>query len=365
MVDSMYEIAINLLKLLENNGYKAYIVGGFARDRILNRESLDVDICTNATPRELSILFPKVKYTGIKYGSVTLIYKKIHFEITTFRRDIGYIEHRVPKKIKYVDNLVDDLKRRDFTINTLCIDSSGNIIDLLKGIQDIQNKVVRMVGNPKQRLKEDSLRILRAIRFATVLDFELDNDLKKYIKKYGYLLKKLSKNRRKEELDKIFSSPNVMKGIQLIKELELVNDLELTNFNDLEITSSIIGIWAQVGESYSFSKHEKKMMDDIKELLKKDICSPYNLYYYGLYTASLAGEIKHIDKKKINKCYQELPIHSRKDIKLNGKEIMETLNIKDTMRIKMILKDLEIHILSRSIENDKNTLKDYALKKYK
>lgn len=361
----MYEIAINVLKKINENGFKAYIVGGFVRDRILNIESPDVDICTNATPMELSQIFPNIKYTGLKYGSVTLIYNKIHFEITTFRKDIGYIDNRIPKKVKYINNLIDDLKRRDFTINTICIDSEGNIIDSLSGIDDLKNKVVKMVGNPKTRLKEDSLRILRAIRFATILDFEIDNNLKKYIKKYGYLLKNLSKNRRKEELNKIFSSKNIEKGIFLLKELELVEHLELTNFNNLKITNSIIGIWAQIGDNYPFSNHEIEMMKKINELLKKDIYSPYNLYYYGLYVSTIAGEIKGISKKEITTKYNELPIQSRKDICINGKEIIDLINDNNTSKIKMIIKDLEIHILSDTIQNKKSNLIEYILKKYK
>lgn len=361
----MYEASLTILKKIEENGFKAYIVGGFVRDKILNIESVDVDICTNATPKDLSLIFNDIKYTGLKYGSVTLIYKSIHFEITTFRKDIGYIDNRVPKKVKYIDNLVDDLKRRDFTMNTLCIDSNGNIIDLFSSISDIQNRVVKMIGNPKIRLKEDSLRILRAIRFATVLDFELDEELKKYIKKYGYLLKKLSKNRRKEELNKIFSSPNILKGINYLKELNLVEYLELVNFDNVKITSSIIGVWAQVGSNYSFSNHELEMIKQINELLNKDLYSPYNLYYYGLYVSHIVGEIKDIDKKIITKLYNDLPIHSRKDIDLNGKEIMDILSIKDTSKIKIIVKDLEVHILSGSIINNKDVLTNYVLKKYK
>lgn len=361
----MYSVALELLKQIEKYNFKAYIVGGFVRDRILNIESPDVDICTNATPKDLSNIFSNIKHTGLKYGSVTLIYKNIHFEITTFRKDIGYIENRVPKKVQYVASLIEDLKRRDFKVNTICIDSNGNIVDLLEGIKDLENKVIKMVGDPKTRLKEDSLRILRAVRFATVLDFEIDNELKKYIKQYGYLLKKLSQNRRKEELSKIFSSPNVEKGINLLKELELVEYLELVNFDNLKITNSIIGIWAQIGSNYSFSNHEIKMMKEINELLKKDIFAPYNLYYYGLYISTLVGEIKGIDKKIINKHYNELPIHSRKDIALNGKDIMDLININDTLTIKMIIKDLEIHILSNTILNNKKELEEYILKKYK
>ncbi|HHW69254.1 MAG TPA: hypothetical protein GX747_02825, partial [Tenericutes bacterium] len=184
----MYNAAIKLIKIIEDHGFKAYIVGGYPRDLYLNRKSTDIDICTSATPMEVKDIFGDAVLPNVSYGSVTVIYKKIRFEITTFRKDIKYENNRQPIKIKYINNLIDDLKRRDFTINTLCIDINGNTIDLLDGKRDIDNKLIRVVGNTKQKITEDALRILRAIRFATILNFELDKDLKKYIKKYGYLL---------------------------------------------------------------------------------------------------------------------------------------------------------------------------------
>ena len=339
----MYEIAIKMLNKLVDNGFKAYIVGGYPRDLILGRESFDIDICTSATPRELKNIFKDSMLPKVEYGSVTVIYHKIRFEITTFRKDLKYENHRLPVKIKYIGKLIDDLKRRDFTINTLCLDKDGNIIDLLNGKKEIDAKVIKMVGSPKQKLREDSLRILRAIRFATILDFELDEELKKYVKKYGYLLKELSYYRKKEELEKIFLSPNVLKGINLIKELELDKYLELSNLDNLKITSSIIGIWAQldVEEIYSFSNNEKEAIKQIKELLNKDILDDYNLYKYGLYVSSVVAEIKDIDKKILSQKYNDLPIKNKKEINITSKQICEILN--------------------RNISNDFESLKKYIL----
>jgi len=242
----MYQTSIKLLKLIEDKGFKAYIVGGFVRDKYMNKKSSDVDICTNATPKDLKLIFKDVKLAKEQYGSVTVIYNKIRFEITTFRQEKKYLDNRHPTKIKYIDNLLDDLKRRDFTINSICIDSNENIIDLLNGIEDIKDKKIKMIGNPKIKLKEDSLRILRAIRFATILNFELDSNLKKYIKKYSHSLKKLSYNRKKDELDKIFTSQNVEYGIKLIIELGLDKSLELNNLSKIKITTSHLGMWAQL-----------------------------------------------------------------------------------------------------------------------
>ena len=360
----MYNSAIEMLKMICDKGYKAYVVGGYARDLYLNRDSVDVDICTDATPKELKEIFGDAMLPNIQYGSVTVIYNKIRFEITTFRKDLKYENNRLPIKIKYIHSLEEDLIRRDFTINTLCLNKDGELLDVLNIKKDLDNKLIRMVGSPKKRLKEDSLRILRAIRFATILNFDLDKDLKKYIKKYGILLKKLSYYRKKEELDKIFTSSNVDYGIKLIKELGLDVYLELKNIDNLVYTPSLIAIWAQLGvkDVYCFSSYEKDTITKIEELLNKDILDNYILYKYGLYIVSLAGEIKGISKKLIAEKYDRLPIKSAKDIKLTGKDICDILKREPGHYIKDILNKLEIDIVYGNLNNDYNELKDYIIK---
>jgi tRNA nucleotidyltransferase (CCA-adding enzyme) len=362
----MFENALKLLNIIESKGYKAYIVGGFPRDLYLGRRTIDIDICTNATPKDLKEIFESSKMTNDKYGSISLYYRKIRFEITTFRQDIEYINNRKPSKFKYIDDLKEDLKRRDFTINTLCIDKDGNLLDLLEVKRDVDNKIIKMVGNPRNKLKEDSLRILRAIRFATVLDFDLDNELKKYIRKHGHLVKQLSYYRKKEELDKIFTSPNIKKGIALLKELNLIGYLELKDLDKIVITPSLIGIWAQLNPSnYQFTNNEKELIKDINIVIKENILDYNILYKYGLYVCEVAGEILNIDRKKIVKTYNELSIHSKMDIVLTPLEIAELLNEKPGGFLKAILEDLEYNLINKKIQNTKESLKEYILNNYK
>ena len=240
----MYNTALELLSKLNESNFKAYIVGGFPRDLYINKNSTDVDICTNATPKEIKEIFKDSKINSEQYGSVSLIYNNVRFEITTFRKEKKYENNRYPVKIKYIDNLIDDLLRRDFTINTLCIDNNGEYIDLLNAKYDIDNKIIKCVGDANKKIKEDILRSLRAIRFATILDFKLDDKLKKAIKKNKNLLKKLSYYRKKEELEKIFSSSNCKYGLDLIKELELDKVLNINN--NIVVTTSSLGIWSQL-----------------------------------------------------------------------------------------------------------------------
>lgn len=215
----MYDVAIEILNKISDIGYEAYIIGGFSRDLYLGINNSDIDMCTNAKYEQLINVFTNL--TKGNFGSMRLKYKDYDFEITTFRKEFEYEKNRFPKNIEFVNTLAEDLERRDFTINTLCIDKNGNYIDLLGAKCDIDNKIVRCVGNSDFKISQDVLRSLRAIRFATILNFQIDNSLKESIKNYNYLLATLSDKRKKEELDKILNSNNKEYGLFLIKELEL------------------------------------------------------------------------------------------------------------------------------------------------
>ena len=279
----MNETALKVLKKINSNGYQAYLVGGYPRDIYIGRDSMDFDICTSATPKELKNIFGNTMLPSEQYGSVTLMVHNIRFEITTFRKDIKYLNNRKPIEIEYVSSLIDDLKRRDFTMNTMCIDSNGTLIDLLNGKDDINDRIIRTVGSANMKIYEDSLRILRAVRFATTLNFDLDEDLKEAIIRHKDLLKSLSYYRKKEELDKIFSSTNSAYGIKLIKELELAESLELSNLDNLIPTTYLIGIWAQLDvlDKYSFNNTEKESINSINELMNKDILLWFIYIYYS------------------------------------------------------------------------------------
>lgn len=248
-----------ILTILNNNGYEAYIVGGYVRDYLLNIKSDDYDICTSAKEEDLKKIFNIIE---CNYGSCKINYNDKIYEITTFRKDINYLNNRKPERIEYVDTLYEDLQRRDFTINTICMDKEGNIIDLLGGRTDIDSKIIKVVGDTDLKIKEDALRILRAVRFATILNFKLDDELYDTIKKYGYLVKNLSFYRKRQELDKIFLSNNIDYGIQLLNELGLDDYLEIKL--DFKKTD-LLGIWAQINNmNYPFTKCELEIINKYK-----------------------------------------------------------------------------------------------------
>lgn len=362
----MNDLVFKILKKINSYGYISYIVGGYPRDIYMGRKSNDYDICTSATPKELKEIFRNL-IKSEQYGSVVLEVKNTKFEITTFRRDIKYINNRKPVEIEYVKTIEEDLKRRDFTMNTMCIDENGKLIDLMSAKKDIDKKIIKMVGEPNIKLKEDSLRILRAIRFATVLNFRLDERLKASIIKHKDLLKNLSYYRKKEELDKIFSSPNVVYGIELIKMLGLSEPLELKNIEKLVPTTYLIGMWSQLNvfDKYEFNNTEKDTIIKIQELMNKNVLDYNNLYKYGLYISTIVAEIKGIDKKLINEKFNSLYIKNKTEIKIDATEICKLLSIKPGKVLKDIFSDIESKLVNKSIINDKEHLKKYVIEKYK
>ena len=277
-----------------------------------------------------------------------------------------YEDNRKPVKIKYITNLKSDLLRRDFTINTFCMDKDGNILDLLNARDDLDNGIIKTVGNPRYRLKEDSLRILRAIRFATILDFDIEEKTRYYLSKYGYLLKKLSYNRKKQELDKIFMSKNKEKGVKLILELGLDKYLNIPNLKNIVLCNDILGIWMQldVSDIYPFTKVEKSQMNKMKELLSLDINDRYIIYKYGLYKSTVVYQIKGDSISKLNKMFKELPIKCSSDINITTLEIANMLGKEPGKYLREVIGDLEREIVYGNIKNDKDDITLYIKNKY-
>ncbi len=364
----MLDIALKVLKEITDHSYKAYIVGGFVRDYLLGIKSKDIDITTNATPKQLKEIFLDSCLPNEDYGSVIVEKNGIRFEITTFRKEVLYDDNRRPVEIKYIDDIHTDLLRRDFIINTICMDNEGEIFDLLDGRLDLENKIIRTVGNAFDKFREDVLRILRAIRFATILDFKLDKEIIDAICENKHLLKNLSYQRKKSELDKIFTSPNRNYGIQLLLDLGLDNELEIPDLKkvlDVDITSSI-GVWSilNVTNIYPFNKNEMELIEDINKALLLNNTDPMALYKFGLYVNSVAGEIKGKDIKNITESYNNLMIKSKSDINIDSESIMAILDKAPGKYLKDIYNDIEREILYRRLKNEKKEIENYIIKKY-
>lgn len=199
-----------ILSELENKGFEAYMVGGCVRDEIMGRKCHDIDITTNALPEQILAVFSgyKVIPTGLKHGTVTVLCGGTPFEITTYRIDGEYSDHRRPDNVEFTADINADLSRRDFTVNAIAMDRLGNIVDPFGGKDDIIAGVIRCVGEPEKRFSEDALRIMRAVRFASQLGFSIDKATSDAVHSMRGDLKNISRERVREELDKLICGKN-------------------------------------------------------------------------------------------------------------------------------------------------------------
>ena len=213
MVIEILNAAKTAINILENAGFEAYIVGGCVRDSVLNKSPKDWDITTNALPNEMLNAFKdyRVIETGIKHGTITVIIKNYSLEITTYRIDGTYSDNRRPDSVEFTENIKEDLCRRDFTINAMAYNPKLGFKDFFSGKEDIENKIIRCVGNPDTRFNEDALRILRALRFASVLSFDIEENTRKSIFLNKGLLKNIAKERIISEFNKILMGESAKK----------------------------------------------------------------------------------------------------------------------------------------------------------
>jgi tRNA nucleotidyltransferase (CCA-adding enzyme) len=207
-------------------GHQAYPVGGGIRDVLLGRKVLDWDVATSARPDDMLALFPRVIPTGIAHGTVTVLTGHSQVEVTTFRGDIGYTDGRHPDQVEFLNSLKEDLKRRDFTVNAMAYDTKRNrIIDPHQGRRDLKKGIIRAVGDPLRRFAEDGLRPLRAVRFAAVLDFEIDRRTFHAIGKRLKVFRKVAPERVRVELLKILGSRQAHRGIDLLNQSGLLEEI--------------------------------------------------------------------------------------------------------------------------------------------
>lgn len=197
-----------ILETIMEAGYEAYAVGGCIRDSILGRIPDDWDITTSADPYQIKELFGRTIDTGIKHGTVTVMLDKEGFEVTTYRIDGEYEDGRHPKEVTFTANLIEDLKRRDFTINAMAYNETNGLVDAFHGLEDMEQKVIRCVGCAKERFREDALRMMRAVRFSAQLGCRIEAETAKAMKELAANLSQISAERIQAELTKLVLSPH-------------------------------------------------------------------------------------------------------------------------------------------------------------
>ena len=221
------EYVKNCIELLEASGYSAYAVGGAVRDGLLGKEPSDWDVTTSAKPEETLEVFKEFRTipTGIKHGTITVLFavdeKHLPIEITTFRVDGEYLDSRHPESVEFSKDTKDDLSRRDFTVNAMAFNEKEGVIDAFGGQNDLQNRIIRAVGDPEKRFSEDALRILRAFRFSAQLEFEIEEKTLKAAKKCAHLLKNIARERVGVEFKKLLASKDVTYTLEQMIENEI------------------------------------------------------------------------------------------------------------------------------------------------
>lgn len=385
-MNKLFKQGIKIANILEDNGYEAYIVGGSVRDLLLNREINDIDITTNATPEEIEKVYKDFKQVDIgkKFGTIKILDNNNEFEITTFRSEKGYSDGRHPDEVSFTKSIYDDLKRRDLNINSIAF-RNGEIYDPFNGKEYIKNKVIKAVGNPEERIKEDALRILRAVRFSIQLDFKIDNELKESIKRNKNRLDLVSKERINEELNKMLIA-NPYETIKTLKELDILNNIftniEIKNINKLKnIDNDIHEILAIMFLTNNKDKVENTLRDlkysnnDIEVISQivenyRENYSRYELrkmiFDIGIDNSKKTMEVFKIINGKENDNFEEILNNnfpkSRKEIAISGDDIKK-LGFKEGKEIGSILKVIEEEILKGNVENDKEKIKDFILER--
>lgn len=387
--------ASSILERIEKEGYEAYFVGGGVRDTLLGLPISDVDIASSATPEEIKRFFPVTFDVGIQHGTVMVLHEKETYEITTFRTESKYEKFRRPEKVNYVRSLREDLKRRDFTINAIALNRQGQLEDPFDGQRDIKAKIIRAVGNPSERFREDALRMMRAARFMSQLAFEVEENTKEAVRYYHPLLSKIAVERTREEWTKLLIGRNRKGGIKFFVETRLFqmcpgfqnrgDDLIDLALFPLQFQSPLMA-WTVLLYFLKITDEEATGFLRAWKLSNKEITNVrialtalrarlehfwdnQLLFETGV---DIALEIEHIvtgfgienDINRLLALDKTLPIHSAQDMKINGNDVIQLLGFnRGGPYLGVILNDVKKRIINQQLANDEAAIKDFILKR--
>lgn len=390
---AIFEPARPVLQRIEQAGFEAYFVGGCVRDTILGDHIHDIDIATSAYPSEIKSIFKKTVDTGIEHGTVMILDHGTGYETTTFRTESGYQDYRRPDQVTFVRSLNDDLKRRDFTINALAMKENGTVIDLFNGLSDLQRHLIRAVGDPEERFHEDALRMMRAVRFASKLDFEIDGPTLQGIQDNGALLTKIAVERIEVEFTKLLLGLNPQRGLRYFVSTNLYrycpqlmdhgDDLStLSNYSDWSTIKSKPDAWLAFINTLGISDSKKirqfmkswKLSNDLINTVQRSMMilkalqvgpvSNEQLFEGGqlaTQTAMNVADLNGYEHDDLLVQYQHLPIHDSHELAINGRQLMEA-QIASGPQLGRIIHQLQLLVLTRQVPNQTNDLLTAAKK---
>lgn len=380
------QAAVPVLERINQAGFEVYFVGGCVRDTLLQRPLHDVDLATSAYPQEIKQIFPQTIDTGIEHGTVTVIYQKKAYEITTFRTESGYQDYRRPDKVEFVRSLKEDLKRRDFTINALAMNAQGEIIDLFAGMTDLQQRQIRAVGVAADRFHEDALRMLRAVRFQAQLNFTIEKQTLAGIKTNAALLSHIATERIREEFIKLMEGCNRQAGLISLYQTQLYRFCpglatydfpKILQFAAGQITdeATVWSFLAYLGQlkraqvrpflrQWKVANNNIKLAQAAIELLNNYQESNWQLYIAGQAATAIAAQVLRLTcqqelAEQLIEQYQDLPLKSPQQLAINGQQIMQVLNLSPGPQIGQYLKQIQQAIVAGQLVNDYPTIVNY------
>lgn len=380
--------ALPILETIEAAGFEAYFVGGSVRDTLLGKPIHDVDIATSAYPEEVKALFERTVDTGIEHGTVMILDHGQGYETTTFRTESTYTDFRRPDEVTFVRSLAEDLKRRDFTVNAFALTKDGEIIDMFDGLSDMENHVLRAVGEAEERFHEDALRMMRAVRFAAQLDFKIEAATLQAIKDNAPLLANIAIERTNVEFTKLLQGKAARYGLlemiatnlnQYMPGLEVV-DIDLIGYAELLADAqpqNDVAAWTllvfELGltpeDAVVFLKKWKQSNDMVKtikasiKLLNKlrlgDVAA-WDLYESGnaidnvLAVAKLSELV--VDVAGLKSRYEDLKIKNKGELAFNGGNLTKELGMRPGPLFGKILATLEQKVVAGDLNNSHDVL---------
>ncbi|HDE6499982.1 TPA: CCA tRNA nucleotidyltransferase [Staphylococcus aureus] len=390
MDKSLFEQARPILEQIQDNGFEAYYVGGSVRDYVMGRNIHDIDITTSATPDEIESIFSHTIPVGKEHGTINVVFNDENYEVTTFRAEEDYVDHRRPSGVTFVRDLYEDLQRRDFTMNAIAMDTAYKLYDYFDGQQDINNRIIRTVGIAEERFQEDALRMIRCLRFQSQLSFDIGMETFEAMRTQMADIKFLSIERIVIELTKLMRGINVEESFNHLKSLKAFNympyfeQLDMNQINvtepiDLELLIAIVSVKFDINYSLKPLKLSNRQVKDINQYIQIMNALPsiitkeqLKMFVYDYDTNLIKNVMVAADVLKANdiqgheplivnlqtidETLHRLPMHNRKDMMVNGGVLMAHLNAKSGPWLKDVLRQIEIAIVTGKVSNEETEI---------
>ncbi|WP_163969838.1 CCA tRNA nucleotidyltransferase [Oceanobacillus halotolerans] len=389
-MEAPFKDAINIIEQIEEHGYEAFFVGGCVRDSLLDKKIGDIDIATSAKPHTIQSIFDDVIPVGIEHGTVIVRLKGESYEVTTYRVDGDYSDQRHPDHVQFISSIDQDLQRRDFTINALAMDKHGKILDLFNGKKDLQQQLIRTVGNGHERFTEDPLRIIRALRFASQLSFVIEEKTLAAMVQVAPQIRTIAVERITTEIIKLFAGGDVLRGFTYIKKtgvhhyLPVIQEhpsiikqipsslVPLQSFGEiialLHYIEKTVPIKTWIKEWKASKRNKQEAMELVEALTYFETTGLNSWLLYRLPKAYYAGFIRltnslwenSLTVEEIHEEAQQLPIQSRNELAINGLEIQQLFPEKEKGPwIRNLLNQMEKEVVMGNVINSKQELREW------